>query len=118
PSETLVTFIGVGIAIQSLAGTTLLATSVSLGSGALFVLGLGLVLGLKHATDADHIVAVTTFVSEQRSILRSCWIGAFWGLGHTISLAVAGLAVIGLKLSIPEWLAVRLEFMVAVMLVG
>jgi ABC-type nickel/cobalt efflux system permease component RcnA len=117
-SAAVVTFIGIGIAIQSLAGTTLLATSVSLGSGALFVLGLGLVLGLKHATDADHIVAVTTFVSEQRSILRSCWIGAFWGLGHTISLSVAGLAVIGLKLSIPEWLAARLEFMVAVMLVG
>ena len=117
-SAAIVTLIGIGIAIQSLNGTPLLATSVTLGNGALFVLGLGLVLGLKHATDADHIVAVTTFVSEQRSILRSCWIGAFWGLGHTISLAIAGLAVIGLKVSIPEWLAARLEFLVAIMLVA
>jgi hypothetical protein len=114
----MVTFIGIGIAIQSVSGTTLLATSVSIGSGALFVLGLGLVLGLKHATDADHVVAVTTFVSEQRSILRSCWIGAFWGLGHTLSLAIAGLIVIGLKISISEWIAARLEFLVAIMLVG
>ena len=70
--------------IQSLSGTTLLASTMPLGSGALFVLGLGLVLGLEHATDADHIVAVTTFVSEQRSILRSCSIGALWGLGSYI----------------------------------
>ncbi|HET9216063.1 MAG TPA: hypothetical protein VFR18_03740, partial [Terriglobia bacterium] len=54
------------------------------------ILGLGFLLGLKHATDADHVVAVTTFVSRERSLLRSCWIGLFWGTGHTLSLAVAG----------------------------
>ena len=43
------------------------------------ILSLGFFLGLKHATDADHVVAVTTFVSRERSVLRSCWIGAFWG---------------------------------------
>jgi ABC-type nickel/cobalt efflux system permease component RcnA len=117
-SAVVVALIGMGIAIQSLSGTTLPVNSFSLGGGAVFVLGLGLVLGLKHATDADHIVAVTTFVSEQRSILRSCWIGAFWGLGHTLSLAVASLIVIGLKISISDWIAARLEFLVAMMLVG
>jgi hypothetical protein len=81
------------------------------------ILALGFVLGLKHATDADHVIAVTTFVSEQKSLARSCWIGAFWGAGHTISLAVAGLIVILLKVSIPRWLETRLEFGVAVMLV-
>ena len=81
------------------------------------ILAMGFVLGLKHATDADHIAAVTTFVSEQKSLVRSCWIGAFWGAGHTFSLAVAGLAVILLKVSIPAWLGVRLEFAVAIMLV-
>lgn len=80
-------------------------------------LALGFVLGLKHATDADHVVAVTTFVSEQKSLVRSCWIGAFWGAGHTLSLAIAGLAVILLKVNIPKWLETRLEFGVAVMLV-
>jgi hypothetical protein len=82
------------------------------------ILALGFVLGLKHATDADHVVAVTTFVSEQKSLVRSCWIGAFWGAGHTFSLAVAGLAVILLKLNIPKWLESRLEFAVAMMLVA
>jgi hypothetical protein len=117
-SALVVTAIGIGIAIQPLSGTALLTTHFGFGSGALFILGLGLVLGLKHATDADHIVAVTTFVSEHRSILRSCWIGAFWGLGHTLSLAIAGLIVIGLKISISDWIAARLEFLVAIMLVG
>ena len=83
----------------------------------LAVLGLGFLLGLKHATDADHVVAVTTFVSEQRSIWRSCWIGAFWGLGHTLSLAIAGLMVIGLKINISHGVESRLELGVAVMLV-
>ena len=81
------------------------------------ILALGFVLGLKHATDADHVVAVTTLVSEQKSLVRSCWIGAFWGAGHTLSLAIAGLAVILLKINIPKWLETRLEFTVAVMLV-
>ena len=81
------------------------------------ILALGFVLGLKHATDADHVVAVTTFVSEQKSLVRSCWIGAFWGAGHTLSLAIAGLFVILLKVNIPKWLETRLEFGVAVMLV-
>jgi hypothetical protein len=81
------------------------------------ILALGFVLGLKHATDADHVVAVTTFVSEQKTLTRSCWIGAFWGAGHTLSLAIAGIAVFLLKVNIPKWLEIRLEFGVAVMLV-
>ena len=84
---------------------------------ALAILGLGFALGLKHATDADHVVAVTTFVSEQRSVWRGLWIGLFWGLGHTLSLTAAGLLVVFLKISIPEWVALRLEFAVAFMLV-
>jgi ABC-type nickel/cobalt efflux system permease component RcnA len=86
-------------------------------SSLLAILALGFVLGLKHATDPDHVVAVTTFVSEEKSLVRSCWIGAFWGAGHTISLTVAGLAVILFKINIPKWLETRLEFAVAVMLV-
>ena len=84
----------------------------------LIVLGLGLLLGLKHATDADHIVAVTTFVSESKSLWRSCGIGVFWGIGHTLSLALAGFVVIVFKVSIPGWLETRLELVVAVMLIA
>jgi len=81
------------------------------------VLSLGFFLGLKHATDADHVVAVTTFVSRERSLLRSCWIGLFWGTGHTLSLAVAGSLIILFKLNISERLTGWLELGVAAMLV-
>jgi hypothetical protein len=86
-------------------------------SSNLIVLGLGFVLGLKHATDPDHIVAVTTFLGEERQLRRACSIGLFWGLGHTIALSIAGLIVIGLKIPISKWLAERLELLVAAMLV-
>ena len=78
---------------------------------------LGFVLGLRHALDPDHIVAVSTIVSEHKSVRRSSLIGAFWGLGHTASLLAAGAAVIVLKLSISGHLAMWMEFGVAVMLV-
>jgi len=81
------------------------------------ILGLGFVLGLKHAADADHIVAVTTFIGDEKRVLRACAIGLFWGFGHTLALSAAGLAVVGLKLPISGRLAARLEFAVAVMMV-
>ena len=82
------------------------------------ILGLGFLLGLKHATDADHVVAVTTFVSQERSLLRSCWIGVFWGTGHTLSLAVAGTLILLFKINLSNRLTGWLELAVAVMLVG
>ena len=82
------------------------------------VLGLGFLLGLKHATDADHVVAVTTFVSQERSLLRSCWIGLFWGTGHSLSLAVAGTLILLFKINLSERVTGWLELVVAVMLVG
>jgi high-affinity nickel permease len=86
--------------------------------GVAAVLSLAFVLGLKHATDADHIAAVTTLVSdERRSILRSCWIGVFWGAGHTLSLSVAALLLLWFKLTIPARLESGLELAVALMLV-
>jgi ABC-type nickel/cobalt efflux system permease component RcnA len=66
-------------------------------------LGLGFVLGIRHAMDADHMAAVSTLVSQHRSLRRSCLLGTFWGLGHTLALLAAGIATIGLRLSIsPE----------------
>src|SRR3990172_2658161 len=78
---------------------------------------LGLILGIKHALDADHVIAVSTIVSEHHSLKWASLIGAFWGLGHTTTLFVVGLFVIGLRLTIPPRLALGLEFLVAVMLV-
>ncbi len=84
----------------------------------LAVLGLGLAFGLKHATEVDHIVAVSTIVSEHRSLLRSALVGALWGLGHTASLIAVGIIVLALRVTIPPWVASWLEFAVALMIIG
>ncbi len=78
---------------------------------------LGLLLGVKHALDADHIVAITTIVSRSRSMLRSVLTGLTWGIGHTIVLFAAGFAVLLLKLAIPERLSLLMEFAVGVLLI-
>ncbi len=82
------------------------------------VLALGFALGIKHALDADHLVAVSTIVSERKGLRGSSLVGAVWGLGHTASLLAVGLAVIALHAQIPERVAQAMEFGVAVMLVG
>jgi len=83
----------------------------------LAIFGLGLLYGIQHATDADHLVAVSTIVSEHKSFKWASFIGAFWGLGHTTTLFLVGLVVIGLRVAIPPRLALGLEFLVALMLV-
>jgi ABC-type nickel/cobalt efflux system permease component RcnA len=86
--------------------TTLLAT-----------LGLGFLLGLKHALDADHLVAVSTIVGRERSLWKSWRVGAWWGIGHSAAVLVASLAVIALRRAIPDGTAQVLEMAVGVMLV-
>ena len=83
----------------------------------LVVLGLGFLLGLRHALDPDHIIAVTTFVGTERQLRRACKVGLYWGLGHTIALAIAGLFVVGLRIPMSKWLAARLELAVGFMLI-
>ncbi|MCA1591715.1 MAG: hypothetical protein LC754_03495 [Acidobacteria bacterium] len=82
------------------------------------VLALGFVFGLKHAVEADHLAAVSTIVSERKSLLSSSLVGGLWGVGHTISLLVAGVAVILLRVEIGKRLEMALEFCVALMLVA
>lgn len=81
------------------------------------VLSIGFFLGLKHATEADHLAAVSTIVSERKSLLSSAIIGGYWGLGHTISLFIAGVLVLLLNLQISEKTERTLELLVGVMLV-
>ncbi len=81
------------------------------------VLGLGFVLGLRHALDPDHLIAVSTFVGEHSSVKRSSLVGTFWGLGHTASLLVVGVTIIVFRLRIPESVALWMEFAVALMLI-
>ena len=79
--------------------------------------GLGLLLGIQHALDPDHLIAVSTIVSEHKSFKWASLIGAFWGLGHTTTLFIVGLLVIGLRLTIPPHIAGGLELLVAAMLI-
>jgi hypothetical protein len=80
-------------------------------------LGLGLLLGLRHALDADHVAAVSTLVARERGLVRSCLLGAWWGAGHTLALLGAGIAVIAFKLTITPVIEETLERMVGLVLV-
>lgn len=81
-------------------------------------MGLGLVFGLKHAIEVDHVVAVSTVVSEHRNLLRSALVGALWGAGHTASLVIVGVVVLVFRVAIPLAVANWLEFGVALMIIG
>ena len=82
------------------------------------ILALGFVQGLRHAVEADHLAAVSAIVSERRSVWGSSLVGGLWGVGHTISLLVAGVAVILFHFEIGERTERALEFSVGVMLVA
>ncbi|MGA2811077.1 MAG: high-affinity nickel-transport family protein [Candidatus Acidiferrum sp.] len=81
------------------------------------ILALGFFLGMRHATDPDHVIAVATIVSRERSMLKAGLIGALWGLGHTITIAVVGAAIILFGLVIPPRLGLTMEFSVGLMLI-
>ncbi len=87
-------------------------------AGVLAVLGLGLVFGLKHATEVDHVIAVSTIVSEHRNLWRVALVGGLWGVGHTASLMAVGVIVLSLRIAVPERIANFMEFGVALMILG
>lgn len=87
-------------------------------SALLTTLLLGFTLGIEHALDADHVVAVSTIVSQNRHPLRATLVGVFWGIGHTTTLFLVGLAVIFFKLTIPDPVALSAEFLVGIVLVA
>lgn len=82
------------------------------------ILLLGFLLGMRHATDADHVVAVSTIVSEEASVRRASGIGALWGIGHSITILLVGGAIVAFRLAIPPRLGLALEFSVALMLIA
>jgi nickel/cobalt exporter len=111
--------LGVGIAVSAVA-------SIQFGQGSfsrdklvpfVTVVLLGLFLGMRHSTDADHVVAVSTIVSRQRSIRSSATIGLLWGLGHTVTIFLVGSAIIVFGVVIPPRLGLSMEFSVALMLI-
>lgn len=78
---------------------------------------LGFFLGMRHATDPDHVVAVMTIVTRQRGIAKAGVIGALWGMGHTLTIFVVGAAIILFKVAIPPRLGLSMEFAVGLMLI-
>src|SRR6267154_5581088 len=83
----------------------------------LSIIALGFFLGMRHATDADHVVAVTTIVSRERTIRSSLMIGILWGLGHTITIFIVGSLIILFGVVIPPRLGLTMELSVGIMLI-
>jgi High-affinity nickel-transport protein len=78
---------------------------------------LGLLMGMRHATDPDHVIAVTTIVSRERSLTTASRVGIVWGLGHTLTVLAVGAAIIIFKIAIPIRLGLAMEFAVAIVLI-
>jgi sulfite exporter TauE/SafE len=81
------------------------------------ILALGFVLGLRHATDPDHVIAVTTIVARQRTMAGAALIGATWGVGHTLTMLVVGSGIIVFGWVIPPRIGLSTELSVGVMLI-
>src|SRR6266516_7805633 len=82
------------------------------------IIVLGFFLGMRHATDPDHVIAVTTIVSRQRSVRHAALIGLLWGLGHTITILVVGSAIILFGLVIPPRIGLTMELSVGLMIIN
>src|SRR5262249_1707274 len=83
----------------------------------LSIIALGFFLGMRHATDPDHVIAVTTIVSRQRSIKYAAFIGVLWGVGHTVTIFLVGSAIVLFGLVIPPRLGLTMELSGGIMLV-
>jgi len=89
-----------------------------LNLGSLLALLFGFILGLEHTLDLDHLVAVSTIASENKSLGKSLLIGGAWGFGHTLILFAVGMLVLTFKLTIPNSLTRFFELLVGMMLIG
>jgi ABC-type nickel/cobalt efflux system permease component RcnA len=114
------------IAGLAIAATALPATGLSLHWASLTgnhlasffgVVALGLFLGMRHSTDPDHVVAVSTIVSRERSVKQGAIIGMMWGFGHTLTIFIVGALIILFNLTIPPRIGLSMEMAVAAMLI-
>jgi high-affinity nickel-transport protein len=83
----------------------------------LALLAIGLVLGMRHATDPDHVIAVSTIVSRERSLVKAGLVGILWGLGHTLTILMVGSAIILFGFAIPARTGLAMEFCVGLVLI-
>lgn len=82
------------------------------------VMLLGLFFGVQHATDPDHVVAVATIVARTRRFGAGALVGAFWGVGHTVTVTAVGIAIVVFNLALTPRVALSLEMLVAIMLIA
>ena len=80
------------------------------------IVALGFFLGMRHATDPDHVIAVTTIVSRYRKVSHAAVIGALWGVGHTLTILLVGSGIILFGWVIPARIGLSMEFSVGLML--
>jgi hypothetical protein len=83
----------------------------------LSIIAVGFFLGMRHATDPDHVIAVTTIVSRQRNLWKAAITGITWGIGHTLTIFVVGSAIILFDVVIPARIGLSMEFSVGLMLI-
>jgi len=81
------------------------------------IIALGFFLGMRHATDPDHVIAVSTIVSREREVGKSAWIGIFWGIGHTLTIFAVGAAIILFDVAISPRIGLSMELAVGLMLI-
>src|SRR5258708_40145643 len=83
----------------------------------LSIIAIGFFLGMRHATDPDHVIAVTTIVSRQNKLSRAALTGIFWGVGHTLTIVAVGTTIIFFGVVVPARIGLSMEFSVALMLI-
>jgi len=116
-SAVFITIVGVVLIAQSLKPIGL-GHAISFASPKwLLVAGIGLLLGMRHSTDPDHVIAVTTIVTRLRTLRHASFVGMLWGVGHTLTIFVVGSAIILFDIVIPPRVGLSMEFAVALMLI-
>jgi hypothetical protein len=80
--------------------------------------GLGTLLGMRHALEPDHLAALSTLLTGERSVRKAAWLGVYWGMGHTLTLLVAGTLLVVLRADMPARTSDFFALAVAVLLVG
>lgn len=86
--------------------------------GLLTIVAIGFFLGMRHATDPDHVIAVSTIVTREHSVERSALIGAAWGVGHTLTIVAVGGAIVLFRITLPPRVGLAMELAVGLMLIA
>ena len=84
----------------------------------LTAVALGFVLGLRHAFDPDHVIAVSAIAARHRSPWTASWVGVSWGVGHSATVLLSGALLIALRVAVPGGLARSLELGVGILLIA